>query len=158
MAHHEYPGPIVVGVDGSIESIAALKWAVDHAAIVGARVRAVTAFTSPPTRTSSAIAYVEEFEVAEAIAAAHAGQAISRAGISGPIERVVAAGSAEDVLVRHADDASMIVLGTRDSTRWHARLRGSLTNRLSGRAPCPVVSVSPDHMLFTDLSEDGASV
>ena len=158
MSHHEYPGAIVVGVDGSVESISALKWAVEHAAIVGTRVRAVTAFTSPPARTGSAMGYVEEFEVAEAIAATHAGQAISRAGISGPIERVVAAGSAEDVIIRHAEDASMIVLGTRDSSRWHARLRSSLTNRLSGRAPCPVVSVSPDHTLFTDLSEGAASV
>ena len=158
MAHHEYPGPIVVGVDGSNESVAALKWAVDHAACVGARVRAVTAFTAPPSRTGSALGYVEEFEVAEAIAATHAGEAIGRAQISGPIERVVAAGPPEDVIIRHAGDASMIVLGTRDTTRWHARLRGSLTNRLSGRAPCPVVSVSPDHTLITDLNEDTASV
>ncbi len=158
MTHHEYPGPIVVGVDGSAESIAALRWAVDHAAIVDARVRAVTAFIAPPARTGSALGYVEEFEVAEAIAAAHAGDAISRADISGPIERVVAAGPADDVIIRHAQDASMIVLGTRDTTRWHTRLRGSLTNRLSGRAPCPVVSVSPDHTLITDLNEDTASV
>lgn len=50
----------------------------------------------------------------------------------------------------------MIVLGTRDTTHWHARLRGSLTNRLSGRAPRPVVSVSSDHTLITDLNEDAA--
>ena len=155
---HEYPGPIVVGVDGSDESVAALRWAVDHAACVGARVRAVTAFTAPAANGTSALGYVEEFEVAEAIAATHAGEAIARAGINGPVERVVAAGPADDVIARHASDASMIVLGTRDTTRWHARLRGSVTNRLSGRAPCPVVSVSPEHTLITDISGDIAQV
>lgn len=155
---HEYPGPIVVGVDGSDESVAALRWASRHAECVGARIRAVTAFTAPAIRSGSALGYVEDFEVAEAIAATHAARAIERAGIDRPVERLVAAGAAADVLCRHAEDASMIVLGTRDTTRWHSRLRGSLTNRLSGRAPCPVVSVSPDHTLITDLTDlpDGA--
>ena len=158
MERHEYPGPIVVGVDGSDESVAALRWAAEHAEAVGARIRAVTAFTAPAARTGSALGYVEDFEVAEAIAATHAGQALDRAGIAQPIERLVAAGPADEVIARHASDASLIVLGTRDTSRWHSRLRGSLTNRLSGRAPCPVVSVSPEHTLITDISGDIAQV
>ena len=158
MERHEYPGPIVVGVDGSDESVAALRWAAQHAEAVGSRIRAVTAFLAPAVRTGSALGYVEDFEVAEAMAATHAGRAIERAGIDQPIERLVAAGAPDEVISRHASDASMIVLGTRDTSRWHARLRGSLTNRLSGRAPCPVVSVSREHTLITDISGDPVSV
>ncbi|MEM7286192.1 MAG: universal stress protein [Actinomycetota bacterium] len=158
MVSHEFPGPIVVGVDGSDESVAALRWATHHAACVGSRVRAVTAFGAPPPRGASALGYMEEFEVAEAIAATHAGEAIARSGVDQPIERVVAAGPADEVIARHATDAAMIVLGTRDTARWQARLRGSLTSRLSGGAPCPVVSVSREHTLITDITEDAASV
>ena len=147
-------GPIVVGVDGSEESVAALRWGAEHAARVGCRIRAVTAFLAPPIKGGTALGYVEDFEVAEAMAANHAGRAIARAGIEGSIERLVAAGSAEDVISRHATDASMIVLGTRDNTGWQARLRASLTNRLSGRAPCPVVSVTLDHAEVDESSSN----
>ncbi len=153
MNTNQHLGPIVVGVDGSEESVAALRWAADHAARVGVRIRAVTAFLAPPIKGGTALGYVEDFEVAEAMAASHAGRAIVRAGIEGSIERLVAAGSAEDVISRHAVDASMIVLGTRDNTGWQARLRTSLTNRLSGRAPCPVVAVTLDHADLVEASE-----
>jgi nucleotide-binding universal stress UspA family protein len=57
------------------------------------------------------------------------------------LDHVVALGPIERVLDDHSHDAAMIVVGTRATDSWLARLRGSVTNRLTGQVACPVVSV-----------------
>ena len=59
----------------------------------------------------------------------------------GSIEHLVAMGPVERVVVDASRDASVVVIGTRSTEGWTAKLRGSLTNRLTGQLTCPVVSV-----------------
>ncbi len=142
MTNSSHPvGPIVVAVDGSPESAAALAWAHDHAAVRRCGLRVVTAFEQPYVGNDAAGAYLARYEAAEQAARAHAAETVSAVLGHDRVDHVVAVGPIERLLTDHAQDASMIVVGTRATDSWLARLRGSVTDRLTGQMHCPVVSV-----------------
>jgi nucleotide-binding universal stress UspA family protein len=134
--------PVVVAVDGSPESQHALGWAAGVARSDGRGLCVVTAFRSPPVVTDDLGTYWDHHQLTESAARVAAEAAIEAVfGPGAAVEHRVVHGSIEDVLRACAHEASLLVIGTRRTKAWHHRLRGSVTNRVTGSVSCPVVSV-----------------
>jgi nucleotide-binding universal stress UspA family protein len=138
---------IVVGVDGSPESRAALAWALDEARLRGARVLAVHAWTAPeayafdaPTATMPAMEDALR-QVGERVLESAVSETVAAAEVDVPVERrVVDAGPAEALLAA-AGDAALVVVGSRGRGGFASLLLGSVSNQVAQHAPCPVVIV-----------------
>ena len=133
---------IVVGVDGSPGSDAALRWAADHAPAFGAGLVAVHCWTPP-------LAGEEQLPEPEAAAlerdfAAVLDAAVARAAASAPdvpVERVLSRGDPAEVLTDLATGAELLVLGSRGTSGHTGVVLGSVSRRCTDRATCPVVIV-----------------
>ena len=135
---------IVVGVDGSGGSREALRWALGEAKLHGATVRAVHAWSMPvafggPYMAPQAFDQGELHDRARASLDAAVDE-VAR-GSSVPVERLVEQGSAADVLVHAADDADLLVVGSRGHGGFAGLLLGSVSQQCAHHAPCPVVIV-----------------
>jgi nucleotide-binding universal stress UspA family protein len=133
---------VVVGVDGSTESVAALKWAGGYAAATGARVRAVMAWhfhsTVGPTtgRTPKPVTEEVRAEMTETLTTAIA---TADPGVS--VEPVLGYGHPAEVLVGESDDADLLVVGNRGHGPLSGMLVGSVSINCVTHAHCPVVVV-----------------
>lgn len=137
----ESPRPFVVAFDASDESVAALAWATGRARRDNRPIRIVTAYPPPDAAADSAGGYLRGHEAAES-AVRSTIEAAARPLVEGlPIEYVVASGGIEPLLLAQSEEAYMIVVGTRATHTWSSRFRRSLTNRITGKVSCPVVSV-----------------
>lgn len=130
---------VVVGVDGSDCSRAAVRWAEEFARLRGGSLKLVTAWHWP-TSYGTPIAF-EGFnpqEDAEKVVEAAA------ADVDLPIDRIhvhVAQGAAGDVLVRASEGAAALVVGTRGHGAVTGALLGSTSSFCTHHADCPVVVV-----------------
>ncbi|MEU9504105.1 universal stress protein [Streptomyces sp. NPDC048196] len=139
--------PLVVGVDGSDPALRALDWAVDEAALHGLPLRIVHASTwehyEPPDSGPDAGEPPGEQVLAEAVA----GAAVERARCrNADVELVseVLPEEAVDALLREAQHAYALVLGSRGRGEVLGRLLGSVGVAVAARARCPVVVVRGD--------------
>jgi nucleotide-binding universal stress UspA family protein len=137
--------PIVVGVDGSPSSLAALSWAVAEAAVSGREVRAVAAWTyTPALEPGGVVMPVDE------MAAAHQRTLETVIGkVTGPhpdavVRPELIEGEPVDALLEAAKGASMLVLGSHGHGRLMTVLLGSVSARCVRQAGCPVVII-PAH-------------
>ncbi|MEV0267810.1 universal stress protein [Hamadaea sp. NPDC050747] len=129
---------IVVGVDGSPASIVALRWAFRQAYARGGAVQAVCVWTGDPRATETdAWRGQGEAILSDAITAALANN--SRVTISG----VTIAGRPADELVRLADGADLLVLGSHGRGRLSRAVLGSVAERCVRMATSPVVVIPP---------------
>ncbi|MFR9802357.1 universal stress protein [Pseudonocardia sp. RS010] len=136
------PGEIVVGVDGSPSSRHALQWAVRQAALTGARVRAVIAWSIPVSYGPMPIPQVWvdwpaiaaetlELAVRDALPAEQAAEVTTE----------VVEGGAAPVLLDAAKDAGLLVVGSRGHGGFAGLLLGSTAQHVTTHARCPVVVV-----------------
>ncbi|MFJ3921768.1 universal stress protein [Streptomyces sp. NPDC090022] len=141
---HEAPR-IVVGLDGSRSSQAALRWAVRYAALVGGKAEAVTAWEVPGEASWSAPAVDATFdeEEAERLLVEEVRTVLSEDGAALVHERLVHGHPAE-VLVDAAKGADMLVVGSRGRGGFRRALLGSVSQQVALHAPCPVTIVRPD--------------
>jgi nucleotide-binding universal stress UspA family protein len=133
---------VVVGVDGSDGSKAALDWAADYAAAVSAPVELVIAWHYPVAYgTVPMVGLNTDFEemagkVVSRMAAdaesAHPGVAFSTKVVVGP---------AAEELIRAADGARLLVVGSRGHGAFAGMLIGSVSTHCVHHARCPVVVV-----------------
>jgi nucleotide-binding universal stress UspA family protein len=133
---------IVVGVDGSLPSERAVRWALEQAELTGARVDAVHAWQVPVgdgwVRTGDVVDVLTkagEQVVADAVAAAtdeHPGAVV--------VTRVVE-GLPAAVLLDAAEGADLLVLGCHGQGGFTGALLDSVTQRCVQHARCPVVIV-----------------
>jgi nucleotide-binding universal stress UspA family protein len=134
---------IVVGVDGSPYGDAALRTALTEAEEHGGQVTAVFAwqvpFTSFPglfNRTDLEQA-AKEFLIEKISAVAPSPKV--------PVLPLVAEGDPAEALVTAANDADLLVLGTRGRSRLAGFLLGAVSARCAAAAACPVLLVkAPD--------------
>jgi nucleotide-binding universal stress UspA family protein len=136
---------IVVGVDGSAESKAALRWAIEEARLRQATLRAVHAWMYP---TMFAGAYIppEMVDAKRLTEDAHEALDAAVAEVAGEdpsayIERVVEHGPPAHVLVGAARDADLLVVGSRGHGGFSGLLLGSVSQQCAHHAPCAVVIV-----------------
>ena len=141
-------GVIVVGVDGSPESLAALRWAAQEARLRGAMLRAVHAWFMPMVFTSGPPLLVlpeagDELGEEGDKVLSDALEAVAPDVEGLALERSVVEGSAAHCLLRAAEGADLLVLGSRGHGGFHGLLLGSVSQQCAHHAPCPVVIVRP---------------
>jgi nucleotide-binding universal stress UspA family protein len=137
---------IVVGVDSSGDSSAALTWAVDQARLLGAELEVVTAWELP-TAVGAPVPLPTGFEPA-ALAHAAAEEAV-RAALADttdvPVVVTVVEGHPRGVLLDAAKDAALLVVGRRGRSSFPGLTLGSVSEACARQARCPVVIVNhPD--------------
>jgi len=143
-AHSEEPAAehIVVGVDGSTTAAEALAWALDEARARKASVCAITAWDA-----GSVMAYPyaggaldpRVFEEAAEDILRHALAAADPHDLA--VESRLAAGGAASAILEAANDATLVVVGTRGLGGVKGWLLGSTSRQVVHHAPCPVVVV-----------------
>ena len=137
---------IVVGVDGSELSLAALDFAFDMADRRGWRVRAVHAWEIPAYDVLAAPAGPPPFDVEELEAGEHIAFAESLAGLRErhpgvDVEEQVVKGQSVRAILSASDDAALIVLGTRGRGEFLGAVLGSVSQGVLHRAKVPVAVV-----------------
>ena len=137
---------IVVGVDGSPTSRAALRWAVRQAKFTGGIVDAVVAWEIPMVLQSYGWApiYVEEAGDFEADARKLLDTVIGEEVGSADSDRVrslVVNGHPAEALIDAADGADLLVVGSRGHGSFAEALLGSVSQHCVHHAPCPVLIV-----------------
>jgi nucleotide-binding universal stress UspA family protein len=135
---------IVVGVDGSEGSVAALRWAVAEASIRGAMVEAVSAFHVPYVGAASVMPLMldpKEFEEAAAAALRKVVSEVDASALPAPITELVVEGPASTVLVEAGKRALMLVVGARGHGGLSGMLLGSISRQVTEHATVPVVVV-----------------
>jgi nucleotide-binding universal stress UspA family protein len=135
----------VVGVDDSRGARVALRWAAQHAAATGGRLRVVHAYEFPVAWID---AYAPELpqwtERAQRGAEELAEKVVSDVLGSGAREGVEVAaveGNPADVLHDESRDAAVVVVGSRGRGGFTGLLLGSVSQRVAQHAACPVVIV-----------------
>jgi nucleotide-binding universal stress UspA family protein len=138
---------IVVGVDGSVQSLDALRWAVDEARRRGAGVEAVYAWSLPHVSTMHEALHVLDVDLGPMREAARTllETAVEKAGPGRDVALVQLAveGPASVALLAAAQDADLLVVGSRGLGGFKGLLLGSVGQQLAHHAPCPVVVVRP---------------
>jgi nucleotide-binding universal stress UspA family protein len=142
-------GSVVVGVDGSEGSRAALAAAVDEAVRMGADVDVVAAYVPTDYWTDlTAVVVPAEEEIRSDLdqrtrrlveeVLAHRRE---QEGALPAVRTEVHVGSAADVLIDRARTADLLVVGSRGRGAFRGLLLGSIALRCAMRAPCPVMVV-----------------
>lgn len=143
MARQEHAdGRIVVGVDGSPSSVSALRWALGQAELTGAAVEAVNAWEPPTVWGDVVPVYPGDDPAGTALdnLAAIIEEATSEHK-SIVVTHEVDQGHPARVLLEHAKEASLLVLGNRGHGGFVGVLLGSVSQHCIHHATCPVVIV-----------------
>jgi nucleotide-binding universal stress UspA family protein len=152
--------PIIVGVDGSAHSFAAVRWAVAEAdrralplLVLYAWIwlpleRRATARTGRPPGGSASSGQLSagfgSAKEAEAGAQALVDQALALARAGGPsieVSGTVVPDNPGPALVAASDDAALLVVGAQGAGGFAGQFLGSVSLQVAGHARCPVVVV-----------------
>lgn len=136
---------VVVGVDGSTGSLAALRFAMEEARLRGATLHVVAAWQMP-AMVYAGVAGGAALDDLSAQLSARAGQALDEAlnGVDAgdvPVEQHVLEGRSASVLVDAGAGADLLVVGSRGLGGFSRLLLGSVGNEVAHHAPCPTVIV-----------------
>jgi nucleotide-binding universal stress UspA family protein len=131
---------VAVGIDGSADSDAALRWACREAELRDAELLVVHAWD---------YAYATELGTPEACDLTRLDAALvleeavrtARDQRNGPVEGRLVRGRAASQLIEEAIDADLLVVSSRGRGAMRSLLFGSVSNEVSTRAPCPTVIV-----------------
>jgi nucleotide-binding universal stress UspA family protein len=132
---------IVVGVDGSDESIGALRWAANYAKAVGGSLHAVRTWHYPwamqtaPEQIDESV----ESQVRKELEAA-----VQKADLDVEVEVRAVEGHASLALVKESAKADLLVVGNRGHGAFHELMLGSVSLHCVTNASCPVVVVRPN--------------
>ncbi|MET7280769.1 universal stress protein [Kribbella sp. NPDC005582] len=139
--------PVLVGVDGSASAQAALAWAAAEASFRRCPLRIVHTFTWPLIADPFGLNVIEPVnDGLKAAARWVLGEAESQAHHAFPdikIEAALFAAGAAPTLLSQAQDADLVVLGSRGIGGFRGLLVGSVSSTVAVHAPCPVVVVHP---------------
>src|SRR4051812_245702 len=137
---------IVVGVDGSEGSQAALRWAIAEARRHGAALEVVHAwhvpFATGYTYVAAPMVDPAPIEAAERQLLDRCVDAEDTAGLD--ITRLLVCETASSALITAAKGADLLVVGTRGRGGFAGLLLGSVSQTVTHHAPCPVVVVPAD--------------
>lgn len=131
---------VVVGVDGSPESVLALKWAETLAPALKATITAVTAWHVEVVFGSYVVPDWDPDASARQILADAVHEAFGDSppeGFSGVCVR----GGAAQVLIEYGKSAQMLIVGSRGHGGFVGMLLGSVSSACAEHASCPVLVV-----------------
>jgi nucleotide-binding universal stress UspA family protein len=132
--------PVVAGVDGSVQSLAAAEWAAREAALRGRALRLVHAWNRQPRSSEGE----GEHAVQRYLGRRVLRQAEDRVRAGCPTVRLTdeqAEGPATPALLRAAEQAELLVLGSRGLSGFTGFLVGSVALGVVAKATRPVVLV-----------------
>ena len=133
---------IVVGVDGSPSSMAALRWAILQAELTGCAVEAVTAWRLPSSYGFAPVTdRATDFEGDARKILADALNEVSSVEPDVVIRSSVVEGHPAEVLVRAARGADLLVVGSRGHGGFTEAVLGSVSQYCVHHAPCPVLVI-----------------
>jgi nucleotide-binding universal stress UspA family protein len=141
---------VVVGVDGSHESVEALAWAIHYAQCANGTVRAVAAWAQPVQygyygTFGTAMAYREPpmTDLRDLAATTLAAVINEAAGDEPPvaIDQQVVEGHPASVLVEQSKSGDLLVVGARGRGAFTGLVLGSVSNHCVHNAECPVVVI-----------------
>jgi nucleotide-binding universal stress UspA family protein len=140
-------GRIVVGVDGSMGSMAALRWAVAEAGRKHATVEAVSAWSFPviaatPFVAATGFSWADLKETAQEAVDGAISQLGPHPEVT--ITTKVVEGRPAHVLLDEAAGAELLVVGTRGLGGAAELFLGSTSHACAHRSPVPVVIVPAD--------------
>jgi len=127
---NEWPGPIVVGADGSPESQAAIRLAFEEAALRDVPLVAVCALADAPGRFGGAAQMEEDFS--------HLMTLQEKEHPEVTVLRQVTVGPPRSALLAAAAEAQMLVVGSRGRGGLDGMSLGSVAQAVLHHAPCPV--------------------
>ncbi|MFG2087244.1 MULTISPECIES: universal stress protein [unclassified Spirillospora] len=132
------PGRVVVGVDGSPASRAALAMAFAEAELHGSSVHAVVAWESVPVDDLPPLADEDGMREAARTRLDQLMIPLRERHPGVDVRAEVVAGPPRQVLLDASDDARLLVVGSRGLGGFRGLLLGSVSHALVQHAPCPV--------------------
>jgi nucleotide-binding universal stress UspA family protein len=147
---------VVVGVDGSTESRAALVAALGEAGRTGAEVEVVATYFPTDSWTDATLVLVQSVETIRADLERRteklvADVVLAEAATGGapPVRTTICEGPAAEVLLERARSAQLLVVGSRGRGAIRGLLLGSVALHCAMHAPCPVMLVHPQRSRST---------
>ena len=138
---HASTGRIVVGVDGSESSSAALLWAADEAARSSADLCVVHAWEYPYGFTNEGLGRGMAFAEVDAGIVLEKAVDLARDRMTGTVVGELIEGGPTQALLDTSTTADLIIVGSRGRGGFRSMLLGSVAQAVSARAQCPVVVV-----------------
>jgi nucleotide-binding universal stress UspA family protein len=132
---------IVVGVDGSDESLEALRWAVGYAKAAGGSIKAIRTWHYPwamqtaPEQIDESVSDRIRRELDDAFTKS----GVDTTGLA--VERATIEGHASAVLIKESGAADVLVVGNKGHGAFAGMLIGSVSQHCVHGATCPVVVV-----------------
>jgi nucleotide-binding universal stress UspA family protein len=138
---------VVVGVDGSPSSYAALRWAVRYAELVGGVIEAVSAWDTPSDIGWAGPAVDPDFDLEQARQrfTEELNAVFAEGQRPAGLREHLVEGDPSEVLIRASQGADVLVVGSRGRGRFARAMLGSVSQRCAQHAACPVVVVRLDH-------------
>ena len=162
---------IIVGVDESALAGQAVRWAAEQAVLEGRRVRLVRAVMPVPTGRSDHAAVVQpgtftSLRLHSEALLRQAHEEVHRVAPGVEVDEQLEVATARDLLLDVAEDAHLVVLGSRGRGPVLTHLFGSVGVGVVRRARCPVVVHRPGHpgrvrdgvVVAVDATEDAIPV
>jgi nucleotide-binding universal stress UspA family protein len=142
--------PVIVGVDGSEESLLAVEWATAEARRHSAPLRIVSASDVMPRMHTHHASPAEIAVTLRGISARALAAAITRSeevapGL--PVDTRLLSGPPAVAVAESGSGASMLVVGARGAGGFAAMMLGSVSRYAAAWAPCPVVVVREETMV-----------
>ena len=135
---------VVVGIDGSAESLAALRWALKEAVTLDAAVDVVHCYL-PQTLTDLGFSTPHELHTSSVIMVENeVSAALAEMPEQPEVKRSSMLGGPAKALVERADGASLLVLGVHGHTALRDLILGRVAQACLRHATCPVVVVDLD--------------
>lgn len=142
--HNTWYRGIVVGVDGSAESMAAVDWAALTADRHEARLTVLGAYMTPPPATMSATIGVSIADL-RADARDAVERAVARLDGAWPgghmVDQRIVHGAPAYVLAQRSASSDLVVVGRRGLGTWDRAMLGSVSGALAASAPGPVAVI-----------------
>ncbi|RZU75757.1 nucleotide-binding universal stress UspA family protein [Micromonospora kangleipakensis] len=138
-------GPVVVGVDGSALSRAAVEFAAEEAAVRGTRLHAVHAYTHPvsggPGDMQPLVYEEHQLRGEEERVLAESITGLTERYPDVPVTRAVVQARPVAALTEAARDAQLLVVGSQGRSELTGLLLGSVSHGVLHHAACPVAVV-----------------
>lgn len=132
---------IVVGIDGSEPSKQALRWAARLAPVEGATIEAIAAWEIPMSfdRFVLLAGYSPREDVEKALT--ECVDDVFGSERPADLRLTVTEGNPAQVLLRAAEGAHLVIVGSRGHGGFIGVLLGSVSSRVAELSPCPVLVV-----------------
>jgi nucleotide-binding universal stress UspA family protein len=134
------PFVVVVGVDGSAESQAALDWGMQEAQLRNGEVIVVASWQIPYVSDAGGMAW--DYASFERDAQRILDDELRRVADSGiPVTGRLVEGNAAAALLDSSRDANLLVVGSRGLGGFTGMLLGSVSSQLAHHAKCPLLII-----------------